>query len=267
MALLKPLIMAAALAWAGAACAHVSVQPPAATAGGYQVLRFGVGHGCAGKATTAVRIDIPAGVASANPQPKPGWTLGVDHAGDGRVTAITWRGELPADQFDEFLIHAKLPAAAGRLAFPAIQSCGTDTARWDDGAEGHPAPALTLTSAAESTAPAQPPASGARPAGVQLKGGAFVGPAGQPLYTFEFDTMVGMSHCEGDCAKMWPPFQAMTGAKPIGDWTLIGRADGSRQWAYRTKPIYTYSGDKPGAAPAGEAFPQWRLARPSAAKP
>jgi predicted lipoprotein with Yx(FWY)xxD motif len=271
MALLKPIAACAALAWAtlafnGAASAHVSVQPPAAPAGGYQVLRFGVGHGCAGKATTALRIEVPAGVASANPQPKPGWALTIDHAADGKVSAITWRGELAADQFDEFLVHAKLPAGGGKLAFPASQSCGAETVRWDGGSEGHPAPTLLLTDGMIEASAARPAAasSAARPAGVELKDGVFFA-GGRALYTFTFDTMVGMSHCEGDCAKMWPPFQAMAGARPAGDWTLVPRADGSRQWAYKTKPLYAYSGDKPGAAPAGEQFPQWRLARPGGA--
>jgi predicted lipoprotein with Yx(FWY)xxD motif len=36
-------------------------------------------------------------------------------------------------------------------------------------------------------------------------------------------------------------------ANPIGDWTLIGRDDGVRQWAYKGHPIYTFDGDlKPG---------------------
>lgn len=153
MVLLRSMALASGLLGATAAAAHVSVQPTTATAGGYQVLRFGVGHGCDGKATTALRIDIPAGTSTARPQPKPGWTLRVETAPDGAISAFVWRGRLPADRFDEFLILAKLPAKEGPLAFPATQSCGNVETRWveDVGPEGarpeHPAPKLTLTPA------------------------------------------------------------------------------------------------------------------------
>lgn len=153
MVVLRTLLAAAAVLTAGGAQAHVSVQPTTSTAGSYQVLRFGVGHGCDGAATTALRIEIPPGVSLANPQPKPGWRLKVEHAGgpSAPVTAIVWTGGLPADRFDEFLILAKLPSAGGPLAFPAIQSCGGKQNRWEEipapGAARpqHPAPLVTLT--------------------------------------------------------------------------------------------------------------------------
>lgn len=157
MVVLRSLLVIAALTSAGAAQAHVAVQPTAVPAGSYQVLRFGVGHGCDGKATTAIRIEMPAGLASARPQPKPGWRLSIEHSADKAVTAITWRGQLPADQFDELLIQVKLPSTAGPLPFAAIQTCGATQVRWDEpipanGARPkHPAPTLSLT-------PAAPPA-------------------------------------------------------------------------------------------------------------
>lgn len=155
MVVLRLAAAAAFLAVAGAAQAHVAVQPGTATAGSYQVLRFGVGHGCDGKATTAVRIEMPPGLGSARPQPKPGWQLTIDHA-PGRpdtVTAITWKGRLPADQFDELLIQMKFPDDPGRLFFPATQTCGATVIKWTEvpasgGARAeHPAPAVTLSPA------------------------------------------------------------------------------------------------------------------------
>jgi hypothetical protein len=111
------------------------------------VLRFGVGHGCEGKATTALRVEIPAGVASARPQPKPDWTLTIEAVPGGgeQVRAITWRGELPADQFDEFLIQVRLPPAAGPLGFPAVQTSGGAEVRWIEPADsGGPRPTRPL---------------------------------------------------------------------------------------------------------------------------
>lgn len=126
------------------AAAHVSLEQATVPAGTYQVLRFTVGHGCAGKDTTAVTIHVPPGVAAPHPQPKPGWTLTIERAEGGGVTAITWRGLLPNEQFDEFLVHAHLPAQPGPLAFPATQVCGADRVDWA-GPVGTPAPAPVLT--------------------------------------------------------------------------------------------------------------------------
>ncbi len=125
-------IAASATLAAGSAAAHVSVQPASASAGAYQVLRFGVGHGCRDKAdTTALRIEIPAGVTVARPQPKPGWGLQIVRNGE-TVTALVWTGRLPPDQFDEFIVLTKLPETGGPLAFPAIQSCGAEQNRWTE---------------------------------------------------------------------------------------------------------------------------------------
>ena len=154
MVVLRSLLVAAGMAAAAPASAHVTVQPATATAGAYQVLRFGVGHGCGDKAaTTALRIEIPAGVSVARPQPKPGWKLEIVRAGE-TVSAIVWRGSLPLDQFDEFVMLAKLPAAGGPLAFPAIQTCGAAENRWIDSQSPgaprpkFPAPTVTLVPAA-----------------------------------------------------------------------------------------------------------------------
>lgn len=153
MVVLRSLALAAALAVAEAASAHVSVQPASAAAESYQVLRFGVGHGCDGKATTALRIEIPAEVSVARPQSRPGWRLRIERGPGDTVTAIVWQGGLPADQFEEFVVLTKLPAGAGPLAFPATQTCGDSEIRWGDApGDTHapakrPAPLLNLTPA------------------------------------------------------------------------------------------------------------------------
>ena len=60
----------------------------------------------------------------------------------------------------------------------------------------------------------------------------------------------------GDCAKAWPPVLAAKDAKAFGDWTLIKREDGTNQWAYRGKPVYTLYHDTPDGV--GETGP-WHL--------
>ena len=249
----------AALAAGGAAQAHVILQPAQASPGAEAALRFVVGHGCKDQPTTALRVELPPGVKLLSAEPKTGWTLAVEGA------SVTWRGELAAHQADSFGVKTRLPSTPGRLAFVVAQSCGVESVRWDQPYVGegpkpaHPAPSL-LIAAGPTSAIAVAPA-GKPPTGVQMLNGAFADAAGRPLYTFDHDTMVGMSHCEGECAQMWPPLIAPKAAKPAGDWSLVTREDGSRQWAYRTKPLYTYSKDQPGGAALGAEIPNWKLAR------
>lgn len=142
----------AVLAISPAAAAHISADPGKASAGAYQVIRFRVGHGCGKAPTTGLRIELPPQLASARPQPKPGWSLRIERDGD-RVVAIAWTGELPDAQFDDFAILAKLPAEPGPLYFPTVQTCGSEEQQWtgipDPGEAGlsHPAPVLLVTPA------------------------------------------------------------------------------------------------------------------------
>ncbi len=159
MVVLRSLAAAAVVFTAGVADAHVSLVPTTALAESYQVLRFGVGHGCDGRATTALRIELAMGVTTARPQPKPGWSLRVERpAGTPEmVSAIIWTGRLAPDQFDEFLILTKLPAAVGTLAFPAIQTCGELQNRWVETVAPNtprptrPAPTLTVVPVAPAS--------------------------------------------------------------------------------------------------------------------
>jgi predicted lipoprotein with Yx(FWY)xxD motif len=88
---------------------------------------------------------------------------------------------------------------------------------------------------------------------------------GMTLYTYGGDAD-GKSACTGDCAQAWPALTAPGDAKPVGDWTVIARDDGSRQWAYKGRPLYRFAKDaKPGdAGGIGVAGPAdgsvWRVA-------
>ena len=53
----------------------------------------------------------------------------------------------------------------------------------------------------------------------------------------------GKSNCDAECAQTWPPALAAADAKPVGHWTLVARADGTKQWAFRDRPLYTYVKD------------------------
>ena len=76
--------------------------------------------------------------------------------------------------------------------------------------------------------------------------GTLTNAAGMTLYTFDRDAG-GKSACNGPCATNWPPLMAAGDAKDMGDWTVITRDDGSKQWAYKGKPLYGWAKDtKPG---------------------
>jgi predicted lipoprotein with Yx(FWY)xxD motif len=94
--------------------------------------------------------------------------------------------------------------------------------------------------------------------------GVLVGPNNMTLYTFDRDALgSGKSVCNGPCATAWPPLMASAADTPTGDWSIVVRDDGTRQWAYRGKPVYYWQRDaKPGDR-TGDGFNNvWRLARP-----
>jgi predicted lipoprotein with Yx(FWY)xxD motif len=84
---------------------------------------------------------------------------------------------------------------------------------------------------------------------------------GMTLYTFDKDAG-GKSACNGPCATNWPPLAAGADAKVSGDWTTITRDDGTRQWAYKGKPLYTWSKDAKPGDKTGDGFNSvWHTAK------
>ena len=257
-----------------AAAAHVVLAPTTVAPGAEYAGAFKIGHGCSGSATVALKVEVPGSLRVAAPA-KAGWRMAVVRAvslgggGVPPVRTITWRGRLAADQTESFPIVFVAPEKDGPIYFKAIQSCETGEARWVEIATAaqsrrdlkFPAPVLEVTANPAPEAASTP--NGARPPSeVQVVDGALRTAGGLPLYTFNFDTMVGMSHCEGECSVKRPPLEAEDDAKPHGPWTVIGRADGSLQWAYKSKPLYSFTGDKPGGPPTGTGEgSNWSIAR------
>lgn len=71
---------------------------------------------------------------------------------------------------------------------------------------------------------------------------AFADARGMTLYTYDKDSP-GKSRCLAACTKFWPPALAPRYARPEGGWTIFKRSDGTRQWQYRGKPVYTFVRD------------------------
>jgi hypothetical protein len=72
-------------------------------------------------------------------------------------------------------------------------------------------------------------------------------PALLPIYIFDGEP-AGQSVCDKTCSAVWPIIQAQMNDKPMGLWTIVQRADGRRQWAFKNKPVYTYFEDSPSDA-------------------
>jgi len=92
--------------------------------------------------------------------------------------------------------------------------------------------------------------------------GMLTNASGMTLYTFDKDT-AGKSACNGPCAANWPPLMAASGASASADWTIVTRDDGSKQWAYKGKPLYTWVKDQKAGDKTGDGFANnaWHTAK------
>jgi len=98
----------------------------------------------------------------------------------------------------------------------------------------------------------------------KISNGMLTGPNGMTLYTFDKDAAgSGKSACTGPCEKLWPPFTANASDKAAGDYSLIARDDGNKQWAYKGKPLYFWSKDQKSGDMTGDGFNKiWHVAKP-----
>lgn len=94
--------------------------------------------------------------------------------------------------------------------------------------------------------------------------GVLVGPNGMTLYTFDKDVAgSGKSTCNGPCATNWPPLMASGSDTASGDYSIITRDDGSKQWAVKGKPVYYWAKDsKPGDKTGDGVNKVWQTAKP-----
>jgi predicted lipoprotein with Yx(FWY)xxD motif len=92
--------------------------------------------------------------------------------------------------------------------------------------------------------------------------GVLTDPTGMSLYVNDADAQL-RSACSGECARAWPPLLAEATAKPWADYTTFARPDGTKQWAYKGKPLYRHARDQaPGDRNGDGADNAWRLALP-----
>lgn len=63
--------------------------------------------------------------------------------------------------------------------------------------------------------------------------------------------------CDGDCVTAFPPLAAPWMATGEGDWSIVTRPDGSKQWAFRGKPLHRYAADVKPRETSGHGHMGW----------
>lgn len=118
-------VSALAMSFTGIASAHVTVKPGEVLTGSFQTFNVGVPVE-KDMATTAVKLEIPAGLGHVTPTVKHGWTISVEKEGSGEeavVKSITWNGnEIAAGYRDDFTFSAKTPDKPVELQWKAFQT-------------------------------------------------------------------------------------------------------------------------------------------------
>lgn len=94
------------------------------------------------------------------------------------------------------------------------------------------------------------------------KGAYLTDLAGKALYTFDKDGPTTIA-CLAKCLNAWPVMVPAATEFGSGDYTVLKRPDGFRQWAYKGKALYTYAKDEKPGDTTGDNFKDvWHLARP-----
>jgi uncharacterized protein YcnI len=175
------LAVAALLALAPAAGAHVTVQPQEAPSGGFTRLDVRVPNERDGADTTKVVVRLPPGFLSVSTEPVPGWDIEVakrkldkpveqfgeqvtEEVGQITFTAADEGAAIGPGEFMDFGLSVAVPDKPGAsLAFKSLQTYSNgEVVRWIGPPDSEePAPQVKLTAAEEEAAkeePAQQPA-------------------------------------------------------------------------------------------------------------
>jgi predicted lipoprotein with Yx(FWY)xxD motif len=72
---------------------------------------------------------------------------------------------------------------------------------------------------------------------------AFVDADGMTLYAFQGRGGAKAVVALESQASQWSPLVAPELAHSVGQWSILTRSDGIRQWTFENKPLYTFKGD------------------------
>src|SRR5574343_1574289 len=97
----------------------------------------------------------------------------------------------------------------------------------------------------------------------KVSDGVLTGANGMTLYTFDKDAAgSGKSVGNGPCATNWPPLMAAESDAASGDYSIVTRDDGKKQWAFKGKPLYFWIKDQKPGDRTGDGFNNvWRTAK------
>jgi predicted lipoprotein with Yx(FWY)xxD motif len=225
--------------------AGVEVPGPVAYADASGRIAHVSGEACTGDCRTAWEpLAAPAAA-----QPFGDWTL---VAGNGRDGERQW-------------------AYNGHALYVPRGVQGDPSSR-DPTAESSPIKTCIPTRAAAITdwcvALFQPDADLAMPDGIlasasaDANGVALTESSGLTLYALNGDvSRDGQSCLRSPCDRSWSPLPAPAMARPRGAFTMVTRPDGTRQWAYHDRPLYTFDGDTaPGDVKGAGVDPRFTVA-------
>lgn len=81
--------------------------------------------------------------------------------------------------------------------------------------------------------------------------------AGESVYSWDGDT-ANKSNCDAKClGSEWLPVAAGEAAIAQGEWRVIDRAPGVKQWTFRGRPLYTHILDRRPRSLEGSDVPGW----------
>jgi predicted lipoprotein with Yx(FWY)xxD motif len=126
------------------------------------------------------------------------------------------------------------------LLMAVLGAMGSTAVRAADAADDAPPPGIRIQ-------PSPVPTNLGDTTGIRLQGydpeQVYADAKGLTLYTFDRDVS-GKSACADACLGKWRPVIASALDHPKGDWDIIVRSDdGTRQWAFKGRPVYTFAGD------------------------
>lgn len=87
---------------------------------------------------------------------------------------------------------------------------------------------------------------------------------GLTLYVFDNDAAgSGKSVCNPPCSGIFPPYLVEEGAVAAENFSIVLREDGSKQWAYKGKPLYRFFNDQKRGDKIGDGMNRniWHVAR------
>ena len=101
------------------------------------------------------------------------------------------------------------------------------------------------------------------PGAIKVSSGMLTDAKGMTLYTWDNDKEANKSSCNGMCLMNWPAVKAEASDRDMGDYKVVTRDDGSKQWAYKGKPLYYWHLDAKAGDTAGDGRGMvWHIAKP-----